>query len=859
MAIKGIGFNDSTIKNQTLASGDTLAVDGDITVAEGITITTGGVSTDTLTTTGNASIGGDLTVTGDIVSRGEVNLVVQDPFIDLGVGNTTDTAEPSGFTFSLNRNTSFTAETITAATAGVVATSAPTLTSSTNPSQFATGDLLVLTGSDNNNGIFVVNGVSGATITLKGTGGTAIAGAVPFAQNQVETETGQTATAYKVDIKVLLVADGSSNFQDGASPANTYAKGTFLEIYVEDASEGDFTDPGDYSAVGAGATTLQGAYDGGGTITTAAAVDIAFTLTSGDFTVDSGSVDFGGTSALTAFNLDTSGAITVDSSGGGISLDGGAASNFTTSSGALTLDGNGGVNIAGNAAEVDITTTGALDLNSGAFTLDASTASIDSTDTTNFTMTANDAGAKVFTIDASNSGGGTGTLTLTADDTININATGTAATVIGNGGSNDVTIDSAGVVSIDSADNSNFTVDSANLTLSTTTSGELDLTSAGLMDVNAGANLDIDVTGTFDMVSSGAFSIDGTGSSNVTATSGNLSLETDTSGTLILNSAGSVDINATNDATIDATSVSIDATESSNLTITANDASDQTLTIAASNSGAGNGVLDIDADGAITVDAGGALSLDAGAASNLTTSAGTLTLDGASGVSVSGNAGEIDISTTGLVDVNSAAFDLDASGDITLDTTSDSATAITLTANGGTSEKIVITNTQGTAQDAISIVASAGSVQIAGEASDSSVTLSAAFPQMTRNINANENLASGDVLYLLSGGSPAETRVAKADADAANTSVFVGVALTGATSGNSEVVAVIGIAEVTCVDTFAQSDIGKPVYLSTTAGQVSKTAPSGTGDIVFQVGICVAGSGTTWEILLQPQFIMEIG
>ena len=856
---KGVGFDNTNGRVRTGTSSDDISFDAQITATDGVAVT-GEVSTTTLTTTGDASIGGDLTVTGDIISRGEVNLVVEDPFIDLGVGNTTDTADPSGFTFSLNRNTNFTAETITAATAGVDGVSAPTLTASASTS-FAAGDLLVLTGSDNNNGIFVVNGVAGTTITLKGTGGTAIAGAVPFAQNQVETETGQTATAYKVDIKVLLVADGSSNFQDGESPANTFAKGTFLEIYVENAAESDFTSAGDYTEVGAGATTLQGAYDGGGDITTAGSADIAFTLTSGDFTVDSGSVNFGGTTALTAFNLDTSGAITVDSSGSGVSIDGAGASNFTTSSGALTLDGNGGVSIAGNAAEVDITTTGALDLNSAAFTLDASTASIDSTDTTNLTMTANVASAKVLTVQAVNSdGGGSAALTMLADDTVNINATGTASTVIGNSGSNDVTIDSAGAISVDAADASNFTVAGADLTLATTTSGEVDITSAGLMDLNAGANLDIDVTGTFDVLSTGAFSIDGTGSSNVTATSGNLTLETDTSGTLTLNSAGSVDINATNDATIDAGgTISLDGADNSNFTLAANDGADKTLTIAASNSGGGNGVLDIDADGAITIDAGGALSLDAGAASNLTTSAGALTLDGAAGVSIAGNAAEVDITTTGAVDVNSASFDLDASGDITLDTTNDSATAITLTANGGTSEKIVITNTQGTAQDAVSIVANAGSVQIAGEASDSSVSISAPFPQFSRNINANENLASGDVLYLLSGGSPAETRVAKTDADAASTSVFAGVALTGATSGNSEVVCVAGIAEVTCVDTFAQADIGKPVYLSTTAGQVSKTAPSGAGDIVFQVGICVAGSGTTWEILLQPQFIMEIG
>lgn len=110
-------------------------------------------------------------------------------------------------------------------------------------------------------------------------------------------------------------------------------------------------------------------------------------------------------------DIDVTGAADIDA-GGALSLQGGAGSDFTTGAGALTLDGAGGVNIVGNAAEVDITTTGALDINSGAATVDASTLSIDSTDTTNLTMTANDNGEKVLTIDAANSGAGAAKIVL---------------------------------------------------------------------------------------------------------------------------------------------------------------------------------------------------------------------------------------------------------------------------------------------------------------------------------------------------------------------------------------------------------------------------------------------------------------
>ena len=81
MAIKGTGYNDATTRNQTVAAGDTLTVDGSVSIAQELSVT------------GNASIGGSLAVTGDIISRGAVDLVVQDNFIDLNFANSTTTAE----------------------------------------------------------------------------------------------------------------------------------------------------------------------------------------------------------------------------------------------------------------------------------------------------------------------------------------------------------------------------------------------------------------------------------------------------------------------------------------------------------------------------------------------------------------------------------------------------------------------------------------------------------------------------------------------------------------------------------------------------------------------------------------------
>ena len=113
-----------------------------------------------------------------------------------------------------------------------------------------------------------------------------------------------------------------------------------------------------------------------------------------------------------AIELDSAGTIVLNSttsttidSTTGMSLDAGAASNFTTSAGALTLDGAAGVNIAGNAAEVDITTTGDVDVNGAGI-------SIDGNDDSNFTIAG--AGKSLSII---NSGGGEQVLGVLSEGT----------------------------------------------------------------------------------------------------------------------------------------------------------------------------------------------------------------------------------------------------------------------------------------------------------------------------------------------------------------------------------------------------------------------------------------------------------
>lgn len=344
-------------------------------------------SSDDLAISGSLVIGGNLNVQGDIISTGSQNVLIADAFLDLSSGYTTATARPSGFTF--NVAATGTSRTVTAFTAGVVATSAPTLTCSVDVSgDFAQYDIIQVSGATKpeNNGLYIVASVSTTTVSLYGTGGTAVPSYSLFCQSQVTTDTANTATVTKVDLAVLGISDGSVI---KSSSGSAITVGAVVRAYYAAAQVTDFNGTGagtGYIEVGAAvaAPTLQTAYDAGNSIT----------LTSGN-------------------NFD-----------------------------------------------------------------------------------------------------------------INVPGAGTAA------------------ITLDANAASHFTVAGADLVLSTTTSGEVDITAVGLVDLNAGANLDVDVTGTVDILATSTFSIDGTGASNVSATSGNLTLSTITSGTLDVTSAGAMDIDA---------------------------------------------------------------------------------------------------------------------------------------------------------------------------------------------------------------------------------------------------------------------------------------------------------------------------
>lgn len=595
--------------------------------------------------TGDTVITGDLEVTGTIVSKGTENVIVRDAFLDLAFGNTTNTASAGGFTVSHNRASGFTLESVTDFTAGSAPATPPTFTVSGGSTALVAGDIVAITGASdvNNDGLYVVASVASGVVTIKGLGGSSPSGAVPFVQTQFTAGTGQSASAYKVDISSAAFADGTASFKDPSGAS--WAKGTFVTAYAANAAEGDFTGNGDWDS--AAQTSLQEAYVIGNTITTSAAEgDVVIT---GDQKLDISAT--GGVAIANA--LDLNGSMDADvtsydvNASGAYSVLAGAASSIATSAGDLTLDAQAASLILdGGEAAADAVRIVASNANGG-IDIDAGTAGIALDSTGAISLGA--AAASDFTV--------AGNLTM--------ETTGAGITDLKSAAEVQVStllfdVNASGAVQIDAAAASNFTVDGAALTLSTTTSGNIVLAAAGDVDADA-VDMFFDATGgiSIDSVTASNFTV-GTGDLTLKATAASVILEggeaaADAVWIKASNAAGGIDIDAgSGGITMDTSgALSLDSTgTAANLTLTANSAGNAAMVIAATNTGAGVANIDIDADGALTIDAD-SFSVDATAASNLSVTGGNLT---------------VSTVTSGVLAVTAAGnLDMDAGGTITLD------------------------------------------------------------------------------------------------------------------------------------------------------------------------------------------------
>ena len=295
----------------------------------------------------------------DFVQRGGA-INTSSLFAVYGYNASGTSAKAAGSANVLNAATGFTSPVVTTFVAGVNGVSNPTFTATDagSSSLLAAGDIVAISAASNaaNDGLYVVLSVDAASfpqvVTIKGVGTTAPNANTPWVQSQFVADTGNTAAARKVDLAVLCIANGSA-FPD--SSGTPYAKGTLIQAYAAAATESDFTANGDYTAVGGSAESLQGAYDLGATITTAGSVDIAFTLTSGGFTIDDGAVDFGGSTPLASFNLASAAAVTVEAGAAStINVTGDALDISTTTSGDLSITSAGLLALAAESGDMTI-------------------------------------------------------------------------------------------------------------------------------------------------------------------------------------------------------------------------------------------------------------------------------------------------------------------------------------------------------------------------------------------------------------------------------------------------------------------------------------------------------------------------
>lgn len=476
--------------------------------------------------------------TGQVTLQGPTTVVesetvkISDNHLHLNSGYNADAAQTGGLVVTYDPTT--TTDTVAAGgfTAGVPATSNPTI-ATTGAATFSVGQIVQVDDPTlpDNCGLFEVLSHAANLLTVRGVGTTAAV--EDWTQTQFVTDAGAVGTITHVNVAIMRAGT------DGA-----------WETAAGNTTPFSFTDLGS-----GGGNSLDQAYVQGNTITTSAGEGDV--IIAGTETVQI--TASGGLNLDAPFDFDAS---TFDVlASGAFSVDGGAASNVSTTGANLTLS-------TITSGDVDILSAGDVDIDGVGIQLDATAAvSIQGATNSDLTVSGTDAGPLNLALNSINAGAGTGNLLLAADDEIDlstvlvdVNATGAitldaaapsnfsvvgadltlSTTTSGNVAVNsagNVTIDGA-IVSIDGTGATNVSATGAQLQLSTVTSGELDITSAGLLDINAAANMDVDVTGTYDLLATGTGSLDFTGASNLSATSGNLTLSTVTSGGVLITSAG---------------------------------------------------------------------------------------------------------------------------------------------------------------------------------------------------------------------------------------------------------------------------------------------------------------------------------
>lgn len=348
--------------------------------------------------------------------------------------------------------------------------------------------------------------------------------------------------------------------------------------------------------------------------------------------------------------------------------------------------------------------------------------------------------------------------------------------------------------------------------------------------ITATSGLDVDTVVDFDLTSfdmevvGGGYSLDADGASNVSVTGAALTISTITTGDLVLLAAGDVNMDGTN-ILLDATAgVSIDAAAASNLSATA-----ANLTLSTITSGTlfvtSAGLLDIDAAANIDIDVTGTFDM---------LSTGLFSIDGTGNSNVSATSGDLTLET-----ITTGQLLLTSVGDSVYTVPNASATAWLLT--DGTDDYLRV------------------------DSSDNTLDLLRFFnltDGFTGGVKRTTDsaLVEGNIVHFVATTGNVDL------ADAGTGNLIDGLAMgvsQGVFSGASTAQLFTmpgGLVSVLFTAAPLAADIGKTVYLNTTAGQVTLTAPTtGQDKVVFKIGVLASGDGadTTPLVLFQPQFLSK--
>jgi hypothetical protein len=422
--------------------------------------------------------------------------------------------------------------------------------------------------------------------------------------------------------------------------------------------------------------------------------------------------------------------------------------------------------------------------------------------------------------------------------------------------------------------------------------------STGDLDISAQANLDLDGA-SVDIDASGAVSIGAAAASDFTV-AGNLTLESTGAGITYVKSAAEVqmdslllDVNLTGAAQIDAAAQSWFKVAGAELQLATTTSGELDLTSAGLIDINAAADLDMDVTGALYMDATGAFSLDGGAASNMTA-------QGNLSVQAQGAGSDLILEAADVVDMNAASFDADFSGAFNIDGAAASQVQVTgadLTLKTTTSGALYLASAGAAdfqAAGALTIDSSAGKIQIGGDsvAQDIEIGLAGARQIVLGSASAYIDakapmaawkeagikvqnasggaLAAGDLVCVVYNPASApsdsyQPKVKKADADAASIYErrFFGVVQSASIADGAAGYAA-SLAGSVALCSFASApalgDIGKPVFLATSAGQATLLAPSSSGQSVFQIGYLAdsTSQGGKYAVVMQPQYIGQI-